>query len=507
MLRHPLTRRCLCILRFGLLGIATPVCMTAQQSSSSATLAANLATITTDTGAMAPGHREFSRYTRPELCLAAMIQVQSLARRSLDIRTYLDTVRDTRQDPVGLASVRTVGHACVARLSAAGVATDPQSLWIVALLMHDDTLAQVAYRRALAGETDSAAKAAGQVDALSELLGMGSLRLPMRETRSDGMYAAAQFVLADIDRTAPMAVRLQAHATLLRYWMDGDSLSAVQHAAEDILTLWRQAPAEVKASRQGKYTSDQAYRALMAIAFFASPDSMVNAMTAVAASAQHDSVQIRGMQSFAYVNAASLSAREVVDALSPIGMAWDPHQRAVFPRMTAEACPTGRDTVIPAPGKITLLVSMAASDGGRFSTIVRNLRRWVAQYGPRGFAVTIVEAIDDTVPYWYRGQSDWVLGPLTPAQRARQDDWFYRDYAQLPATVVEQHWRDQFESWPNDQRKRIVVTPFEQVFGKTRGAAEDGMAVLIDRDGTIVRTGNITEDWWGRLIRRIVTEK
>jgi hypothetical protein len=321
------------------------------------------------------------------------------------------------------------------------------------------------------------------------------------------MYAAAQFVLADIDRTAPMAVRLQAHATLLRYWMDGDSLSAVQHAAEDILTLWRQAPAEAKASLQGKIASDQAYRALMAIAFFASPDAMANAMAAIAALAQHDSVQIRRTQSLAFVSAASLSAHEVVDALSPIGKAWDPHQRDVFPRMTATVCSTGRDTVIPAPGKITLLVSMAASNGERFSTIVRNLRRWVAQYGPRGFAVTIVQAMDDTVPYWGHAENGWVLGPLTSAQQARQDDWFYRDYAQLPVTVVEQHWRDQFEPWPNDQRKRIVVTPFEQVLGKTRGSAEDGAVALIDRDGTIVKTGNLTGDWWERIIERIVTEK
>ena len=36
-------------------------------------LSARLATITTDTGAFAPGHRDFARYDNPGLCRAAAL--------------------------------------------------------------------------------------------------------------------------------------------------------------------------------------------------------------------------------------------------------------------------------------------------------------------------------------------------------------------------------------------------------------------------------------------------
>src|SRR5579863_8208592 len=80
---------------------------------------AQLATITTDTGAFAPGNRDFTRYDTPGLCLVAAVIVQAYSQRTL--AATIQASNNYWTDTVGAGETATVARACGVRFTLANV--------------------------------------------------------------------------------------------------------------------------------------------------------------------------------------------------------------------------------------------------------------------------------------------------------------------------------------------------------------------------------------------------
>lgn len=455
------------LLLVGLVGL-TPSPVTAQSPA--------LSTITTDTGAFAPGHRDFARYTTPRFCLAATLTARDVARRGLETQAILDTLDDVQQDTFGLAATTAVARACGARFTIANAApSELPTLFAMALLLHNDTLAQQVLARQVA-LAPVAKRDSLQLGALAAFLGIDHLPQPR-----PALLTAAHALSEVLARDSSALDRLQLQQLLLIYWETRDNLSAIRDAAAALLEIIQQTPAGVLPQTVISRSQRNAFSALMGIAFLTQPDSMLPLATRV----QQTTTPV--LKNFRLVPANQLSVPQVLDALSPVGANWNSRQRHVMPRLQANAWyPAGADTLQPAPETVTLFVH-----GGN-AAVANRVRRWIARYGPRGFRVTIVESIDDTAArWWVPGDYDLVNGPLTFTQRAARAKWYYLDYEHLPVTVAVQEKHVQFPAWPNDKRIVVTPSPFQQLLKESEGESEIGNAVLVARDGTILYTGNI----------------
>src|ERR1035437_7796607 len=86
---------------------------------------ARLATITTDTGAFAPGHRDFSRYDTPGLCLAAAKWTRHVLHRTLEAHDSLFLLRETpERDILGSGGTAAIAQTCATHLQGTDTTTD-----------------------------------------------------------------------------------------------------------------------------------------------------------------------------------------------------------------------------------------------------------------------------------------------------------------------------------------------------------------------------------------------
>ena len=114
----------------------------------------SLATITTDTGAFAPGHRDFARYDTPGLCLAAAHWANRVLERTLAAQALHDTVYHSASQLIQPAGVSAVAKACYAdqkRVAMTGRQTgDLPTRVALALMAQDDSLAHALATRWIA---------------------------------------------------------------------------------------------------------------------------------------------------------------------------------------------------------------------------------------------------------------------------------------------------------------------------------------------------------------------
>jgi hypothetical protein len=394
---------------------------------------AQLETITTDTGAFAPGRRDFTRYTVPALCLIAARDVQRIARRSV----VANVAQVEGLDTIAAGQTATMARRCAARFTVAGTATrDLPILFELALYAQNDSLA-----RAVAERWDDPGDAVG-------------LYLDF------DFMPAAEAVVAQVDARGPSARREQIlmHDQLLVGFELLHDTAGLRREIGRVLILARTLRAYhdqmiARFVRQA-YQTDMDFNAL------AHPDSL----PILAEQEQQDlrnyspvdTVKWNNWENYGHMTTAQLLDR---DAPRWYFQQWQ-HTYPSVPRLHADYVfppPGGSDTVLPVPGKINLICSGGGIAGdpqywARANTHAftesssyksddfwqaKNLRRWLALYGGAGLAVTIVrEAVGwaySSVPH-----SPSIVYFPSPAAEARAWQWYEQVYDSLPVTVAVQ---------------------------------------------------------------------
>lgn len=456
-----------------------------------ATLPDSVVTITIDTGAFAPGHRDFTRYTTPGLCLAAAQETRDVLRRTLPAQRTLLIARETLARDTIPTAVTTIARACGARFTVAGTAPrELPALFALALLERNDTLARaVADRRAKL-----------------EAGGPTGATLPGLLTNTVGEYlradppqpTAAESLVARIDAMGRSALvpRLQAHAQLLQFATSHvdlvDMRQRMRQEADRIITLGQAlTPAELVQLRGetwwgGPVTA--AYRALMMLALLEYPDSM----PVIARRAQQDlgrtpdgPALTMGKNPF-----RDASVQRMTSILRPGASEWG---HTVTPRLQAAYWfPNGVDTLQPKRGTVSLFIRVRpecyVGDGVPYPWFLADaescgwlydyIRHWAAMYGASGLAITLVTEM--------RGAA-LQLGAQTPADGARAIAWFLLDGLKLPVSVAVQNVSLLKQLPSPDDRRYYDLTPFEH--GYDLFGVQD-YVVLTGRDGTMLYRGD-----------------
>ena len=239
----------------------TPITTAGDRSVSSSD---SLATITTDTGALAQGDKDFTRYRVPGMCLALAENARSVLRRSLAAKVILDTIQTTAPERDTLPrGVVTLARACGARFTVANVTPwDLPDLFMLALLAERDSLADAVLQRRVTLVTNTAAKGWLLQQAATIYLAAEPARV-----------AAATAVVAQADALglAAAAARLAAHQALLDFATQTFDRVRMRQEAERILALGRAAPFDSIKYHWGPVYF--AYVGLGRVAYFEHPDS------------------------------------------------------------------------------------------------------------------------------------------------------------------------------------------------------------------------------------------
>ena len=441
------------------LGTATPA-LAQTGTSHAGGRSDSLASITTDTGALAPGRREFSRYLTPEQCLIAATGVYQEARLSFQLRHAIDS-----SDGAIIATrVTGVARACLAAHHFKVQEALPYQLvplFELAVYAHDDSLAQAVVARKLRTAATPEDTARVYVHAIDQSAEIHPLPLSL-----------AHLLLNRLDSLGRPALvhRIVARGELMSELRFRGSDTAMQRAlASQVITLGSQAtPAEVQinspAGRQepgAAYALVNAFNVLVYQLYRGSgpPDSLV----ALAHLAKRELSYCKNLINMeaCHVN-PDASDREVLwhfvfeenlnqPEPAPMVVGTDTaafttgalrtmlqhplHSDFFFPA-------TAHDTVRPVPGQVNLYWVVRGynlqngdmgSDGGTFST---GLRRAIARHL---VAVTIL--VSTRGWQWRRtSNGDWdeVLVFDTARQEAEYLRWYFQEFLQLPVAVAVQ---------------------------------------------------------------------
>ena len=435
-----------------------------------------LATITTDTGALAPGNTEFSRFSTPGMCIAAVGIAQDVGLRSMAAQMASVFKRDTITGDALPANAVHVAQSCASRFTVAGTpANTLPDLLTLELMADNDTLAQAVIDRQLAAATTARARATVLQNAVDHYLHAEPHRV-----------AAAQATTAQIDRLglSVQDVRIQAHALLLASAVVVYTPSVMRREAEQIIALARAIPTDSLQLEKGDVFA--AYAALSAIAYIEHPDSVM----AVAQRAKDDLARFGRLPNGISVSNpilmadfGKISVTRVRDALLP----YNPDQYAgqTLPPITAAYWfPHAPGAWPPSGGRASLVIygGWLANDCARSGSFLLSslggmrrsecgalytyLPRWKRDYGDR-LAITLVS---QTMGFAARSLA------LAPAAEADTLNWFFREHLRLPVTLgvtLDTVWRLP----PSDGRQFWRDTTF---YGHISGAAvEHGESNLI----------------------------
>ena len=446
------------------------------------TLAAQLATITTDTGAFAPGRKDFTRYDSPALCLGAAEMAK------WQVKQKLPTVWD---DSIGLGAAAQVARACGARFTLATTApTDRPLLYKLALFAQRDSVAEAIAAVLLAPAGPGAARDTANRDTLQFQL--------MRQALDAGRAAVAETLLARLARAGPAAQSL--YQWLLGLWLGDEGyrmnpdgtrwaahLSAARRrwAAEEEIR-WGTQPAR-RTDEWAYWRVSAGYSALLEEAAFQSRDSVLS----VAHRAQHDlasfpRVLVNSWNTSTHPADGILErskdwAAEPLDSVIakkiPYYMGFEQLSGGIpAPRLHADywfPAPgqPASDTIWPVPGKVNLLCSGAkVMDNGSYelgadeenirrsdAQQAADIQRWVKVYGPAGLVVALVRpaaghdyfGFGNAVRHSDFGVLENVMPPAMEAQAWR---WLEQDYLHVPATLAVQVRHSTFGPEPDGRR-------------------------------------------------------
>lgn len=477
--------------------LAWPGGLAAQPSRPSAAsptaLPAVLASITTDTGDFAPGHRDFTDYTTPGLCDAAVMETAAVLRNQLQAYLSYDTLRNMpAQDTLPSQAVQ-VARTCSARFT---LANTPQEelgeLLSLALAAHNDSLVPRILARRLAAASSPVERALLQRAAVGASLGAYvEWGIQRAEPAHPGL---AEALVAQWDTQPDLDLRFFGHEALLAYGVAADDAALVHREAALISTLAHQVAEQPNLSKGVRDTASRtlhtAYNALAHLAYLQSADSL----RAVARQAQQD---LRSFPSDAICVGWRPNCRTAsVDTIATM-FAWRWEEGPPEPPLQADFWfpPRGApksDTLFPTPGKITLLVRAQAacaldSDVLLYHEVCHDLAehvaRWAQRYGPQGVAIVILG-------------SEWghafLSGAETAAQEAERLRWYFQDFQQLPVAVAvrEPTWK----TFPLPDGRRFREQP-DVRYGDPQGGVYDPSIVVVGRDGRRMFSDGINSGW------------
>jgi hypothetical protein len=475
---------------------------------------ARLATITTDTGAFAPGEQDFTRYDTPALCLVAARHLHDLAQRSLAVKLARQAHHDV--DTMGAGRTAVVVRRCGAHFTLAGATpADLSVLFDLALFEQDDTLAQAVVAREVAQAATPAQRHA----------------IWARAYRDYGWHdrlAAAAALLAQVDALGASARSLQMrlHFSHLFVAKDLDDTVGVRQEIARVLALV-QAARDPQDDPTALGVAIKTLELQMAINALAFPDSLPVIATQASKILSRWTGEDQNCPAdmrWCGTSWGTLTQQQMLDTLAPAWTAfrWKPANARV-PRLQADFWfpPPGRassDMVWPVPGKVNLIclgAQVTGDDDKNFGTgigstggsdFVTNfvqaihIRHWLARYGAAGLEVTIVHRMQGAPG---KGVTDWQNGVWTQpsADGARWWQWAEQVYNQLPVTVAVQvqhldgwlpapdgRWvhQDTIQFLQDILRTNLALSQFPEI---------NKNCAVIDRDGTILyRIGQDNEE-------------
>lgn len=482
---------------------------------------ARLATITTDTGAFAPGHRDFARYTTPMLCLTMARLTQATFRRSLTEQLKSDTLQE---DTVGLGKTAPLVRACGARFTIAN--TQPralETLFDLALFEDDAPLAQAVLTTMVARAPTRAARIALWETGLSSYLRLG-------------WRGAGAALLAQVDALGPDGQLAQAelhfimlHAYEARMQSGGPADTVAFRAeVERVLQLIHAGTMKEDGERYGMEL--YSFKRLMEMMFWEHPDSIPALALRIQRALDND--QPWTATDHDWQPWRTFTTAQVIERLLP---RWANVQQlrgvGETPRLQADFWfpPPGQpasDTVRPVPGKVNLIclggwlsdfVTPGTED--RFNVVypqLRRIRRWLARYGADHLAVTLVWPAEGYTYYDFFPLNMFRLFQ-TPAEEAQFWRWYVQEYAQVPVTVAvqvrHQRWlpapdgrrlpgvKIQFNAFWQHEPEEVAYfaqskadgAPEDSIYGSRPGERSDA-CTIVGRDGTIVADFNDNHD-------------
>lgn len=503
-----------------------------------------LASITTDTGDFAPGHRDFTHYTTPWLCVAAATTTTDVLRNPLPALLSYDSLRHQPDRDTLPAQARAIARACGAKFTLANTSADDWAvLFDLALLAGDDSLAQAIVARRVATASPKG----------RDTVWLQTLRVYLGEP-VDGLNSAeparpglAQALVAQIDRQGDAQARLDAHTALIGYATRVKDLAWAFREAHQLQPLLLQSFQTISADsirrlmradslqegNEGQYhlwnaaveagwNVYGAYSGLARLAYFEAPDSLRVVAELVrqahqAATAQFssavDSVSNALCVGYPKLRLACRTA-SVAQTQADIegtvlrnmsgfwggfeekaGRQATPLRAAfLFPATGRGTAPTAvRDTLVTfAQGKVTLLLVPNAACQTEYTyllsfpvcrNLVQAVQRWVRQFGASHVSIVLLA-------YEYGG-STFLSGAKSPAEEAERIRWYFQVFHGLPVTVAVQE-----PNRPTLPDGRRLPVSMDETLPFPPG--QDAWIEIIDRTG-VVRfadaNGNGDVDW------------
>lgn len=485
------------------------------------TIEPQLATITADTGAFAPGHRDFARYDTPLFCEEAALSARATAKRRVAAQALEDTLAPF-SDTVGLAAAGGVARACGARFTLANtpVGVDRDDLFDLAVLEQNDSLALAI----LAGQP------------------LQSWSYGLRQFGKYGRRAAAQVLLAraDAEGAAGRQLQLTLH-TVMRELYLGQATEGSHLAHEDSVLI---AQGRQQRGLQGYVSVLNGYRDLMRHAI-ATDTSQIPALARAAKrdlsayGLQDQPADLNalahglGLTTDAYDygrDRGDWSAMSVDSATYKLAPSWWAHIRYggghPAPRLQADfwwpasdsGTPSGAAPVVPVRGKVNLICgggeitnnTNSVFNGHQMESAYRQaiyLKHWQAQYGPMGLVVTLVRPASGAPQFDYHAQRvsrNVIVKDST--EEAAFWHWYDQVYHQIPAIeAVKVIHTTQWLPQPDGRRLYVsesvpngYIDLAKEMFANS--PQEAGTCTLVGRDGTILYRHNderLYFDWLG----------
>lgn len=426
-----------------------------------AVLPPHLATITTDTGALAPGHRDFSRYRAPQLCLAAVQTTRAALQRTLVAQATAAALQRTPQRDTVPAAVITVARVCVAHFQVARTSlSDLPSLFVLALFAQQDSVAHAVLARQLALAQSDSIRAQALEAAVVNYLAAAPARV-----------ADAEALVAQVDAqgrsTADASLWVLLHRHLLGFWQQSLDVEHSQQEAEQLLTFLHGGRARGLPASVLEETIHDAYRALLVLAYAAYPEQPDSLLPVVQRAKQdlsriprdtiwvdpshgNQRVPVSAGQTPRVLLAAGYQMQiigadwrtkplaDVMDWLKPEGLTLPGDLSRLPLRVHADYWfPAGTDTVQPTPGRVTVIYELPQLCVAEWEMMLwwpdacaapmLQLQQWQQRYGAAGLQIVVVAALSGHLLF---GDSE------APAEVARDLGWYVRGYWHLPVTVA-----------------------------------------------------------------------
>ncbi len=420
----------------GFVAVAWPGVIVAQTKGETV----NLTTITTDTGAFAPGRIDFSRYTTPAECLAAGENARDIAERSIAAQALNAVAPAGTEQTDGDVVMTTIAKACGTKFTLATTkANELQSLFELAISMQDDSLAAAVMNLRLTNLVTGTTRAG----LISEMMGAYLSARPARVKPVEKFVTSGVLGTSADEQLQTMMIWGQ----LLRHAALSFDRAHMRMYAEQMLTVGHQIT-DVHSLQTAIFPIRYAYSQLAAIAFIDHPDSLPAIAQRAKADLSRIPVVAPSMSDPYPTDYKQMTVDSIMGILSPVGLA----QRQVT--QGAPIAPLDATYWFPQPikpGKVTLILSFAvwwanvrdvrSGRGEIWRTDCLDktyaflfvcgepaawIRQWTQKYGSQ-LAIAVVTRT--------QGSALNSLA-LSPQQEAERYNWYFREHLKLPITVA-----------------------------------------------------------------------